>query len=98
MPGSVGAALNPVFNEADLVLESVVVGLGSGSVWGDLDAGFSRASQKLGTTGVNLVSGSAETGSVGGWARSLASQKSTWKVGPLGTCLASLLPEVWGPD
>ena len=35
MPVSVGAALSPVFNEADLVLESVVMGLGSGSggIW-----------------------------------------------------------------
>lgn len=54
-----GAGLEPGFSGLSLALETVVIGLRSGSVQRNLDPGSKGANHTLGTTGVGLVSGSA---------------------------------------
>lgn len=72
MPGSV---------EVGLVCESVVMSLGSGSPWEDLNPGSTGANQEPRTTGLGSVSGSVAAGPILGKAKRLVLQKPTWEFG-----------------
>lgn len=50
-----GGGLEPRLSGASQVLESVLMGLGPGSAWADLDLVSTGANQVLGTTEVGLL-------------------------------------------
>lgn len=72
MPGSV---------EVGLVLELVVMSLGPGSAWEDLNPGSTGAKWAPRTTGLDSVSLFVGAGPGLGKARRLVLQKSTWEFG-----------------
>lgn len=77
MPGSV---------EVGLVLESVVMSLGPGSPWEDLNPGSTGANQEPRTPGLGSVSGSVAAGPILGKAKDLfcRSQPGSLDLGQVG--------------
>lgn len=56
----------------------MVMGLGPGSAWVDMDPGSIETNQALSTNKIGSISGSMGVGPVLGWDRSLVSSELAW--------------------